>query len=595
MTARRFVVAGFLLVCLEVSVRAADPMEFAPFMMKRDTTTDWALRVVANSGAMPSASVQQCMDTLRSTLISMGLSNKMWTLCIAINGSEKATFTPLIYQKGWGYWTNTFVDADISINGAKGDGSTKMADSGVRADSGHALTAFGSGGLSALVTEVPRGSTWLSTTTAKTLLGRADPDNDPVYQLAVQVNGSSFFIPGDSVNPANYASELDFCRVGFISGSQNESLSNTLYVASPVETFRRLAFDNGTAPELTALQNTITAFCMRRGDTNEAGTFATNRVSMLAIHDFLTLAETSNFWWAVKTCRECLGGGTGDPVHDWNATIVANGGAAVSTTTSNTALTYLTGMNDLGLRNLVAAANLVVPDNLLASRVPIIWKGGHPIWQNTGFGTTNLSAFGLDAGPSAKYLRTGISNTASTELTGFFAGGNDFGYSIMATNFPSVVTLGGTSDGNNYAFLVPVTGPSAGNNGMGQFGVGQLSVGVNETYLVATNFFGGHTNYGMWESGNRTDSANLSLYVAAQSVPHYMVTNSTSASAGSLAANIEVVAWGLQSDASPLTFVGAGPGAIAYVAIHRGMTQTQSSNHYVLVYNARVALGGGQR
>lgn len=558
--------------------------------------TDWELRVIANGGARPPATDVTAMEYLRTTMISMSLTSKIWNLVVAINGNEKASFTPLFYHKGWSYWTNTFVDADININGAKGDGSTKMADSGVKAIAGQALTAAGSGGLSALVTEVPRGPNWLASNALKTLLGRVDPDGDPAYQLGVTVNGRTFFIPGDTASANNYVNPLDFCAVGFTSGNvdQNTADDIRLYRASPLETYRILDLDATVAADMTVVENTITAFCMRRGETNEAGTFTTNRVSMLAIHDYLTQDESSNFWYAVRTTREMMGGGTGDPVHDWNATIVANGGAAVSSTTSNAARYYLNGMDTYGLRILTAVGNIFVPDNLLASRTPVLWRGGHPIWANTGFDTTNLSVFGLDSGPSGKYLRTGVSNTISTELTAFF-GTSDFGYSVMATNWPATTVLGGTSDGNQYAFLVPTTGPAAGNNGHCQFGIGAITSGVNESFLVCTNFFSGHTNYGMWTSGNRVSATSLALFVAAQSIPHYQVTNDAAASAGSLANNIEVVACGLQSDASPLTFTGAGPGAMAYTAIHRGMTQAQSSNHYAVVYQTRVMLGGGNR
>lgn len=551
--------------------------------------TDWELRVLANGGAQPSANTVAAMERFRLKQIERGITNKLWNVCVHVPDSVIAAFTPIFLHKGWGYWTNTFVSGDLTVNGIKGDGSTKMADTGVTAVSGQALTAAGDGGMSVLITEVPRGSVWTSTGRNQTLLGRADVDDDPRYQLGVTVNGVSFWIPGD-VAGAHYVTPVDWLRVGWLSGNQDGTVGDDIFLygaAPPLETFRTIASDLSVVPVLTSLANTITEFCIRRGATNQADSFSSNRISFAAIHDYLTATESSNLWWDAKTLREELGGGTGDPVHDWNVYNVAQGGSEISTTTSNAARAYLGRMNDAGIALKMFAANPLTPDNLVAASIPLIWRAGHPRWQNTAFGTTNLSVHGIDCIGAAKYFRTGISNTTIINTVNATTG---LGYTVMATNI-GAQHGGTTGSGSTWFGLAPESsGPSAGNNGLAIYYGGTFNANQE---LTATNFHGGFTN-GMFTSGNSLNSTEFYIYVAAQTVPHYAVTNDAGI-VSVLGANHEVIACGAMSDNSPLTIAGAGSGAISYVAAHNGLTQTESSNHYVAVYEFRLAVGGGNR
>lgn len=580
----RFFAAFIATLLLCPIARAQDPMQFAPFMTQSRVPTDWELRVLANGGAQPSQNTVNAMERFRLKQIERGVTNILYNVCVHVPDSVIAAFTPIFYHKGWAYWTNNFVIGDLTVNGIKGDGSTKIADTGVQCVSGQALSADGSGGMSVLVTEMPRPGTFF-TQSAKTLLGRADPDADPVYQLAITVNGNSFFVPGDTASAGNYVQAGDYCRIGWLSGNQDGNLDDVwMYGASPQETFRTLQVDTSVVPELTVLVNTITEFGLRRGDTNETATFTTNRISFAAIHGYMTAEQSSNLWFDVKTLREELGGGTGDPTHDW-ATFLASQGATVSTTTSNAVRNHGVRMNGFGIRVKMLAENCFVPDGLLAARTPSTWNAGHPIWQNTGFGETNLSVHGLDGAPSGKYLRTGISNTTVAVSLA-----NNAGISIMFTN--TSVQVGGTTGDTSTHFSI-VTANTAGPAWALIFGFGGGIPGP--TVLVGGNYFGGNTNYGHFTSGNRLSATDLALYVAAQSVPHYMITNTTLSGSSSLGNNHEFIACGQMTDNNPLTIVGSGPGAFSYIAVHNGLTQTESSNHYSSVYQLRVDLGGGNR
>src|SRR5688572_20820326 len=148
----RFLAALFLL--LPLCVRAAVPIDFAPFMTG-NLITDWSTRVIANGGTIPSQSTIKCMENLRVTLIAQGITNKIYSLCVMVPDSVIAAATPLFIHKGYPMWTNNFVSGDLTVEGLKGDGTSKAMDTGVKGKTGEGSTALtgNSRGLSFLLTD----------------------------------------------------------------------------------------------------------------------------------------------------------------------------------------------------------------------------------------------------------------------------------------------------------------------------------------------------------------------------------------------------------------------------------------------------------
>ncbi len=551
-----------------------------------DIYTDWSTRVTNNGGAMPSQTTILAMETLRTTLIAQSVTNKIYNMCVFVPDSVIASFTPLFYHKGWAFWTNTFVIGDLNVNGLKGNGSTKMADTGVKATVGEAVSASGSCGLTVIITEVARGTNF--NIGNETVLGRADPDFSPETVLTPLHGSDLYFVPGNtSAGVVSYMFTNYMCPVGYISGNRDANSNLSLFVASPLEAHKLLMAKAVTGNEITLLQNTFTVFCRRHGNTNELSTFTTNRMSMAAIHDGFTQTESSNFWWAVKTCREQLGGGTGDPVHDWATHVVNVGGAAVSVTTSNALRGYWQGLDTDGLLYKIVAANCVAPDNLIAARTPLIWQGGHPVWQNTAFSVTNLSVNGLRSdATTGKYLLTGITNSVPARMNN-----NSGGISSMVTTNETGQIMGGTTgSGFTHFTHYNAAGTAGTSNGFAVLYCWGFSGAVGVNFLVGTNFWGGTSFNGYFTSGNRTAINAIALYVAAQTVPHYRLTNSTQTQTQSRYANQQMNAWGtMNNGASPVSQVGT----ISYLAVHGGFTQTESSNHYYRVHTMRIAMGGG--
>lgn len=566
-----------------LSALAQRPMQYFPFMVEGNLVTDWSTRVVANGGAMPSQNTIQAMETLRLGCISAGLTSKIYSLCIFVPDSVIASATPLFRHKGHPMWTNNFVSGDLTINGLKGDGSSKAMDTGCMAKAlasgGVCDTSDGSRGLTIIVTES-------STNLTEVQIGYRDADDDPEVLLGVSTAGQTQFLPS-SANAAYRLGTNDWARVGYVSANiwNDANTNNSIYVASPLEAHKVVATkvlpDSSPAVAATATDGTISVFAFKHGTTNLQ--YSAQRLSMAMVNDGLTASESATLWSLFRACRETLGGGTGDNVHDWNRRIVNAGGANISTTTSNAMRTFYAGLDtDDNLYSMVAV-NAYVPDSLTAARTPIIWQAGSQYWTNFNFGETNVSVNGLTGDGSTKYLSTGLNPVIMTNR-GISA--TSAGVSVLIYNVPASSTghiLSGTGTAANSIFASPIN-----NAGALQFFCWKF-VTVNTEFVSRTAPSPGAT----WEgylSGNRTAATAIRLDWVTNGV-HNVSTNGTGTQTGSSATITNMYAFanhpagGTPGNFSDLT--------ISFIAVHNGRTQTQSSNLWNRVFDLRTALGGG--
>ena len=119
------------------------------------------------------------------------------------------------------------------------------------------------------------------------------------------------------------------------------------------------------------------------------------RISFLCVTKGLTSAADNLLWGLVKTCRDSLGGGAGSPVDNWARKVVVAGGAAPSSATKTALKTFYSALNLAGLLPKMVAVNPFVPDNLIASTVPLIWEAGNEQWTNHNFVAGDLTVNGL--------------------------------------------------------------------------------------------------------------------------------------------------------------------------------------------------------
>jgi hypothetical protein len=567
-----------LLFLLPLTVLAQGPVAFIPFMME-EPTTDWAQRVVANGGAMPSANTITAMETLRTTLISMNLTNKIHSLCIFVPDSIIAATTPLIKHKGADPWTNSgFVIGDLNINGLKGDGSSKFLDTAIKAKDGEAYGTSENCGLSVVLTEG-------ATNRTETVIGYMDPDStQDALELQVsstQASGAfaDVWFPGLTVGALNFISTNDWERIGFVHGARDTNGNVSLYVASPLEAHKSLVnMTSGTGAALTT-DNTIPVFVRRRGGTNQSDTFSISRLAMACLDTGMIASESSNLWFAVNACRQSLGGGTGEPVHYYNLKIVNAGGAAISSTTSNALRTFYTGLDTDVLLYKMIVVNPYVPDNLTAVRTPLIWQAGSQYWTNNNFGSTNLSVNGLAGNTTSKSLGVGI-NISTLTTRGFSstsAGATRMVSIILSNNSTHALGTFGTAASsiftvNNYSGVV-------------QF-YAWKSVNINQNFL---SWNVPYTNFASYLSGNRTAANAIALYVGTNGT-HYLATNATGAQTGDTSTMTNFVTHAISGSSGIQLW---SPDTISFIAVHSGLTQTESSNLYNRVHTMRTAMGGG--
>jgi hypothetical protein len=568
----------FLLFFLPLMACAQGPVAFIPFMMG-ELETDWASRVVANGGAMPSANTIQAMETLRTGCIAASLTNKIYSLCVAIDGNIIATSTPLFKHFGSDPWTNNgFVNADVNINGCKGDGTSKSFDTGVKPKLVQIPANGSSIGLTMIVTES-------ASNESRTPIGYQDSIGNPLIALEASYGGITRWFATESTGATSIATN-DFGQVGYISGNRTTNAGTTnlsLYVASPTESHKLLASLSGSIPAVaTTTENTLSVFALKNGATNTA--WSTQRLSLVMVHDGFTQTESSNFWVLAKACRESLGGGTGDPVHDWNRKVVAAGGANVSSTTSNALRIFRSGLDTDGTLYKMAMVNPVPPDSLTAVRVPFIWQAGSEIWGNINFATSNLTVNGLIGDGTSKYFNTGIRpNTTGFSGMSTTSGGISGMISSNSAAGGRAVMLLGSIGTSAQHFMVYTDSSTT------QFRCWDDT--TSGTQFVNGTLPGG-SNWCGWISGNRIASNDIKIYCASSTNAHASIVTGAGANASVIFSGVDMFAWALNNNGS-VSATTYCDHRLSFLAMHGGLTETQSSNLFVRASTLRTALGGG--
>lgn len=567
----------FLCLCLTVKAFAQDGMQFAPFMMRSDIN-DWAQRVVANGGALPSQNTILAMETLRLGCIAAGLTNKIYSLCVFVPDSLIAATTPLFKHYGADPWTNiNFGTTNLDINGLLGNGTTKALDTAIKAKDIQVPSNGSTLGFTVIVTES-------ATNQPNHVIGYRDPDGSPSALLLVSSAGRTEFY-ATTISAGDNVITNDWGRVGYVSGNRNTNGGTTnlsLFVASPLESHKLLTNTSGSIPAITTLvDDTISVFAAKQDATNQS--YSALRLSLAMVHDGFTQTESSNFWMLAKACRETLGGGTGDPVHDWNTKIVAAGGAAISSTTSNASRTFLQGLDTDDTLYRIVVANTYPPDSLTAARTPIIWQSGSQTWTNFAFGTTNLTVEGLTGDRTNKYLGTGM-NLSTAIIRGF----SDTSAGISVLIRSNTQALGQST----------LLGSAAGLLANGQFAlVNSTTADPTMTFYcwkaitVNTDHlrFTWSSNYTGFMSANRTAANAIRMDLVTNGVFN-VYTNGTGNQTGNNDSNTNTFAHALYNLGPAANFSSQ---TISFLALTSGLTSTQASNLYTRVTALRTAYGGG--
>lgn len=279
-------------------------------------------------------------------------------------------------------------------------------------------------------------------------------------------------------------------------------------------------------------------------------------------------------------------------VVSWGDRVVANGGAAVSSTTSNAVNCFYLGCVADGIWDDLWEVNCFVSDNLIAALTPLkvystgSWTGSN-VWINHNFVAGDLTINGLQGDGSSKYLDMGMK---------LKSGANTYPIGISIYRFAST---------NNY-----IPGYDIGTSGTSLYGVsaaiytdttayfGAYNIAnVNRDYVFATNtstLLGG-TNFVGFLSGSRTNTSGIALYGGNSSSGFLTLTNSNS-SVTDPTYNRNYL------DQTTIVFAlndrlgvigNYSKHTLSFVAIHDGLTPTKTQQLYNRVQSLRWMLGGG--
>lgn len=260
---------------------------------------DWATRVVANGGAMPSANSITAAGNFVASLKLAGIFTKMHAVNMFAPDSLIAAITPIIKNLGFDPWTNSnFVAGDLSVNGLTGNpAGNKALNIGILPTSLSLTTA----GMTAVVT--------IGTAeNQKVIMGEQDGAGANIRLITNNSGtGNSEFDCWDAFAAGGFVSTANK-GLGYYSGNRTAANAIALYFAKTGTPHSAVATGNATAG---ARGNTNRILCFALGLAGPStGAYTAERIPFAAVHQGLTATESLALFNAVQALRTAFGGGT---------------------------------------------------------------------------------------------------------------------------------------------------------------------------------------------------------------------------------------------------------------------------------------------
>ncbi len=268
-----------------------------------DPVADWAKRVVFNGGPAPTAATRSALTALYNGLVSNNLLGKMKVIVPVVPDSLIAATTPF-WNMGGGMdpWTNhNFVSGDLTINGLRGDGSTKYLDTGFIPSISYASTS--DAGLTIYV------SSNNSNANDVDLYTQASGGATDLGLLLSNL-GTTYF---DAYAPTPGGGRISTANSGFLGyvsgnhGTLGGGIIQAIYEANSGSAHSTLV---SSSTSVGGILPTVSLFAA--AGNNGSGTafdFSSKRYSFFAIHSGLTSTESLAFYNLIQAFRTTLGGG----------------------------------------------------------------------------------------------------------------------------------------------------------------------------------------------------------------------------------------------------------------------------------------------
>lgn len=543
----------------------------------RIVADDWADRVVANGGAMPSENSIAANADFVDCMIAAGL----WTKMVAVNtiapDSLIAAITPLLVGPGNDPWTNVggFVAGNLNIQGLVGNGINYL-NTGVNPS-----TALGSINSCGLTTYVLSPET---TAVNQYYMGANNGANN--FMMSYRGTLAKRFVAGAGGADAALAANCHV--VGFISGNRTGGSTAALYHANGGIPHHALATSAAAAGAVLPNDSTF-AFALNFGGAPTSST--SQRLSFLAIHQGLTQAEDSDFYDCVQALRVAYGGGfiadnddTDQVLTDFTNRLSISGGAAMTAAQRTALETFWNALIAAGIHNKMYSVCCVLPGSaivtaaeLVRAHTPFYRCDGYQSWINNGpFVTTDLTVNGLvgTGNPGAvKYLDTAV------YATDIYPDDRTGGLSLYVyDNALGTYTDLGARTANNQLHMLYIYVNSliddCFNNTAGSGRL--LVVNPHQGYVCGSRLI---------QAGN-----DHNIYIASSTVPHTSAVGDDNF--GGTRQIHRYFAYAYNNVGVPGNY---SLNRHSFLAIHSGLTSVQSNAFYNAIQALRTTLGGGFR
>jgi hypothetical protein len=360
----------------------------------------WAARVVTNGGSAPSTSTIRSIAFFFDDIFAANLQSKFYFLNIFAPDNLTAAITPLIATVGNNPWTNSgFVAGDLNEYGLKGNGSSKLLDTGLIPQSHLTYTNMTIVGMA---DDVPVHHGLIAgeyiTSSAIQIFG-SSPTTAPDWQNSVMADIPYQGGVTDRVIARMY-------RNGYFCATHTGGRIK-LWIGHPIWYSHFQAQDSAHVGNNPAnLTYGLTVFCRRTGPSSYDSYWA-GRLQMIGVATGFTEADSLALYNAIVALRQRFAGVTHTRGQNWARRVVANGGAAPSTATINAIDTFLNTLESAGLLSKIDTMCVFVPDNFIAASTPVWRRWGDDPWTNVGFGDGDISIKGITGKLNCR-LNTGL-------------------------------------------------------------------------------------------------------------------------------------------------------------------------------------------
>lgn len=251
----------------------------------------WAARVVANGGANPSVATQNAIATFQCGLITDGLDSLMFTWNAFVPDNLIAAITPQLAGAYNDPWTNQgpFVLGDLSVNGLKGNASSKFLQTAFVWDAGFAAN-YGLVHYTSIVTAT--GFDYGGYNGVLGVLGAAkhSDNNAYAYAGATGANVVSLASPG----------------AGFYSSQRVSTTDHRLYFAKSSSAHAQIGATDAT---LSGGPGTTAQFVFCSSLSGATQFLCSDTLSFVGFTQGLSSAQSAALYARVQTLRTALGGG----------------------------------------------------------------------------------------------------------------------------------------------------------------------------------------------------------------------------------------------------------------------------------------------